>query len=649
MTRESGRVFIAALVILTAVLLNAPPLTAGQRENIRFAERPSVIEPEVDYIPQRPEIDGTLDDALKHLPERRFTVLTKSDPGNPDVPVSYRLAYGARFLYVYIEAAAGGLQYRDRAYQNGDGFTVVLAVPRPDNAPSEEFYVLACSAVDRESMEWTRKIFWYYNVDNIFLPTSDEMEMEFREGGGSIGFELLLPWKDVHPYHPWLGEGIGFNLGLAKAIGEDGLNFYRVVEAGIGSENSPREYALLRFEGPRHEGAPKTFLLPERNNISVGDTLAVRAVTIAEDDFTESLHVLVESGEKATLDYVGSDYECGPGLTYEEITIGSSRQPAGGYTVKWYSTENDSKGEAGLSIMAPFDAGELVRSIERVRSAISPGSYTTFRFTVEEIEKELTELYPYETSAAPRIKLSRLLDHIAAAGRGEDDFARRRGFVRMAYRSELDGTYQPYVVWIPEDFDPSRRYPLIVYLHGSASTEYDIMGFRSGMPDGFIALGPKGRGPSNWYSWDGAQTDIAESIRSVKENFPIDEANIFLAGFSMGGYGVYRTFYESPETYRGIAVFSGIPRVRFGAPEGETLIDFNEERFLEPFEGVPVFVFHGKRDINVPFGETEQFIGKLERAGALVELHTEEDKGHENPSEETIEAFHRWIERTLVK
>ena len=123
----------------------------------------------------------------------------KSSSENADIPISYRLAYGARFFYVYIEAEAETFAYRDRAYQNGDGFTVVLAMPKPGNAPSEEFYVLACSAVDRKQMEWSRKIFWYYNVDNIFLSTGDDMMMEFHDGDGVISFELLLPWDDVHP------------------------------------------------------------------------------------------------------------------------------------------------------------------------------------------------------------------------------------------------------------------------------------------------------------------------------------------------------------------------------------------------------------------------------------------------------------------
>jgi predicted esterase len=622
---------------------------ADGREKVMLAESPSVIEPAVTYLSHAPEIDGLLDDDLGRLPVRHFTTISKSSSENPDVPLHYRLAYGIDFFYVYIEAESEGFVYRDRAYQNGDGFTVVLAVPRPENAPSEEFYVLACSAVDREPMEWTRTIFWYYNVDNIFLRTSDDTKMEFRDGDGTIHFELLLPWKDVHPYHPWLSDGIGFNLGMVKAIGETDRNFYKVVDATIGSENSPREYALLRFEEPRHDGEPRTFVRLARNNVSEGDTLVARAVTVASEASTESLRALVKSGEMTTVDFERVDYECGGGLTYDDFIVEVHNLPSGGYVVEWYSKVSDSRGETGLTILPSFDDRDLNRRLEDVQGSLSPVSYTTLQFTIEEIGKELEEVYPYETAAPPRIRLSRLIDYIERAKRGEDAFAKRRGFVRLAYRSQLDDTLQPYVVWIPEDFDPAKRYPLLVFLHGSASTEYNIVGMREIIPEGFIALGPKGRGPSNWYSWDHAQTDVAEAVRSVQSSFPIDDRNIFLSGFSMGGYGVYRTFYETPETYRAIAVFSGIPGVEFGAPDGESLIDFNEEKYVDRFDGVPVFIFHGKRDRNAPFEETERFIGKLEAAGARVEFHTEEDKGHEPPSEKTIEAFHRWVEKTLAR
>ena len=59
--------------------------------------------------------------------------------------------------------------------------------------------------------------------------------------------------------------------------------------------------------------------------------------------------------------------------------------------------------------------------------------------------------------------------------------------------------------------------------------------------------------------FDHAQEDVAESIDAVREDYPIDDANIILSGFSMGGYGVYRTFFETPKKFIAAAVFAGFP------------------------------------------------------------------------------------------
>ena len=640
--------FVIFLVAGAALCL--PPRVQGW-ETVRFAPSPAVIEPAVTYLSQAPEIDGVLDESLGDLPIRRFNLVEKSAADNPDFNLSYRLGYGARFLYVYVEVEAEEITYRDRAYQNGDGFALVLTHPAPGNAPTREFYVLACSAVNRPSMEWTRRIFWYYNVDNLFLPTGEETKSAFHDGDGTIAFELLLPWVDVHPYHPWLSDGIGFNLALAKAVGEKGVSSYRVVDAGIGNENSPREYALLRFEQPRHAGEPQTFVLLGRNHLSEGDTLRARAVTVAAQPGAEELVVFTQAGEKTNVDYAIESYECEPGLTFRDFEVKASNLPAGGYVASWLSQNNESQGESGFSILPAFDPGALKRRLDGAGRALSPGSHTTLEFMIEEVEADLAELYPYEKAAAQRIRISRLIDYVEKAEAGSDRFAAQREFVRMAYRSRLDDTLQPYMVWIPKDFDPGRKYPLLVFLHGSASTETNIRGWRDIIPEGFIALGPRGRGPSNCYSWDNAQTDVAEAVQAVKENFPIDERNVLLAGFSMGGYGVYRTFYEAPETYRGIAVFSGMPTARFDPAEHKDakVVDFTRPENIKKFKGVPVFVFHGKRDLNVSYDATERFVVQLERAGVPVQFHAEADKGHESPSDETIRAFFAWVGGVLQK
>ncbi len=39
----------------------------------------------------------------------------------------------------------------------------------------------------------------------------------------------------------------------------------------------------------------------------------------------------------------------------------------------------------------------------------------------------------------------------------------------MSFFSKVDDTDQPYSLYIPDNFDETRRYPLVVFLHGAWS------------------------------------------------------------------------------------------------------------------------------------------------------------------------------------
>jgi predicted esterase len=106
----------------------------------------------------------------------------------------------------------------------------------------------------------------------------------------------------------------------------------------------------------------------------------------------------------------------------------------------------------------------------------------------------------------------------------------------------------------------------------------------------------------------------------------------------MGGYGVYRTAFERPGIFRGLAIFSGVPDVatRWLGPGHP---DFLDPQALRTFKGLPVFIFHGTADLNGPFGKTEQLVGLLQRAGAQVTLVVEEGKGHEYPAPSTMAQY----------
>jgi len=118
---------------LPALLLLCIPATDSFAwETVEFRESPAVIEPEIDYISKMPEIDGILDENLRDLPERHFNSVLKDNAENPEVASSFRLAYGAQFLYVYLEAAGAEVEFHveDDKSQESPGKGTVEAFHR---------------------------------------------------------------------------------------------------------------------------------------------------------------------------------------------------------------------------------------------------------------------------------------------------------------------------------------------------------------------------------------------------------------------------------------------------------------------------------------------------------------------------------------
>jgi predicted esterase len=661
---------------IVALVCSVPLLTATKAEEFiehgpgryHLAHAPETLVPVVTFLSAAPEIDGVLDDDLDSLPVGRFSELIVDGHG-PEMHAAdrasvtaaqptYRFAYGTDFFYLYVEAPGERLHFRDRAYQNGDGFSLMLGATRPDNASTDEFYVLSCSAVNDARMEWTRRVFWYYNVDDIFVRTSPETQLEFKASGSKISFELYLPWHDVHPHHPWFAEGIGFNLRFVKGIGEGTRYKYIVLRDGIGSEYRNRLYVPLEFEEPHVDGPPQTFFVPERNHIQQGAQVRGVAVTAAAGPCEEKLDVSVSAGWLKRDGEVSARYACARGLTRHELDLRTTDLKPGEYQFKWSTAKGNSKGKSGLTVLPAADFGSLVARLDALAGWVSPGTITTLQWNVENLRETLAGVRPYETCESERKTLDVILERIAAAEAGKDPYADRNGFFRRAHRSKLDDSLQPYTVIIPDKLDRSRTYPLIVFLHGSASDETNLGGFRDLVPEGTIGLGPRGRGFSNLFCFDYAQADIAESIDDVIANYPVDTSRIILTGFSMGGYGVYRTFYETPEKFCALVILSGKPSAGGVLRSPDTLdllegtvgvLDFRLPENLKPFAGMPVFVHHGEKDRNCPYQTMVEQVDRLRTAEARVEFISDPELGHEAPSRKTYDAYHKWLASVLEK
>lgn len=629
---------------LAAAFLLVPALARGASEAPPGA---TALAAPVPFLEEAPRVDGLLDEALAALPARPLPPPERSAPGNPATTATFRLAYGATFLWLFVESPGEALAFRDRAFQNGDGFHVVLAVPRPGGAPSEEFTVVAVSAVDRPAMEWTRRVAWYRGPDRVFVPLSGAARAATAAKDGRLGFELLLPWSDVAPLHPWLSPAVGINLAVVRAVGEREKNVHLLVpDRFVDSEGKPRLSAPLAFAPPAPARGAVSFVSLPAGRLRAGEPLRAVAVTAAAPGAEDAVTLRVRTAEGTLVATARAALRCAASPCRTGVDVDAGTLLPGGYRVEWTTRDGGASGEAPLTVLPALDAAAIAARLARLPPAVPSGTKATVELLASEADASLRRLPPYEAAGQERLALEEADALLRRAEAGEDPLAGRTGPFRRAFRSRRDGTLQPYALRVPRGGGAGR--PVLLWLHGSGSDERALFGAPDYAGGATVDVAPRGRGATHAWATPEALADVDEALADALAATGADASRVVLAGFSMGGYGVYRKFLDAPGRYRALAVFSGHPDLAnrwTGAREHPNVLD---PAVAARFRGAAVFVFHGRRDRNTPFELTEEVAARLRAAGAAVELVVEDGAGHEAPSGATLERFREWLARVLA-
>lgn len=193
----------------------------------------------------------------------------------------------------------------------------------------------------------------------------------------------------------------------------------------------------------------------------------------------------------------------------------------------------------------------------------------------------------------------------------------------VTFYSDVDDTEQPYALYLPKDFDASKRYPLVISLHGAGSNhrlnlkrvfgksnlpgETDVEASRY-FPEwedvDYIVASPLARGTMGYQGV--AEKDVLDVLADVKRRFPIDENRIYLTGLSMGGGGTLWIGLTRPDIWAAIAPVCP-------APPGGT------DAFAPNALNIPVHFFQGGADPVVRPEGVREWAKRLEELGTEVE------------------------------
>ncbi len=126
----------------------------------------------------------------------------------------------------------------------------------------------------------------------------------------------------------------------------------------------------------------------------------------------------------------------------------------------------------------------------------------------------------------------------------------------------FQGQLQPYSLYVPTTYDPSRPAPMTLLLHAADQYHWQYNGSlgarQIGEPRGNFLVTPLSRGANGWYQHS-AEHDAFEVWADVARHFSLDPTRAYVAGYSMGGYGAYRFATLYPDLFARGYTIAGPP------------------------------------------------------------------------------------------
>jgi phospholipase/carboxylesterase len=276
-------------------------------------------------------------------------------------------------------------------------------------------------------------------------------------------------------------------------------------------------------------------------------------------------------------------------------------------------------------------AALTLRACDGLRAAALPGGdglRQAFR-ALRDVSRALEALYPLAPSlpSVSRFFLEpdrrddkALLDRLSAGA------ARSDVHVGVLHTDNTTDERGGFSVFVPEDYDPARAYPVVMALHGGSGHGRLFLWtwVREARSRGVIVVAPTAVGTT----WSIMEPDLdarnlVRVLEQVARTWRVDRTRMLLTGMSDGGTFtlVSGIDEDSPFTHLAPVAASFHP----------LLLTMAQPRRLL---GLPVYLVHGALDWMFPVSVARSAYGALDAAGAKVVYREIADLSHTWPRDE---------------
>ena len=195
---------------------------------------------------------------------------------------------------------------------------------------------------------------------------------------------------------------------------------------------------------------------------------------------------------------------------------------------------------------------------------------------------------------------------------------------RRTYDFKEAGKEMEYALFVPGAYDKSKRWPLVVALHGLYSNPQQIMHY-PGLTDqaerrGYLVVAPMGYNARGWYGAvplvkgkaedppnlsELSERDVLNVLDIVRKEYNVDPDRVYLLGHSMGGGGTWHLAIKYPDLWAALAPIAPATL----RPAGD----------VERIKHVPVILVQGARDYLVKVERVRPWAAKMKELGMTHE------------------------------
>jgi pimeloyl-ACP methyl ester carboxylesterase len=232
---------------------------------------------------------------------------------------------------------------------------------------------------------------------------------------------------------------------------------------------------------------------------------------------------------------------------------------------------------------------DLAREIEGLRTALQAKTGllallpdVQIYFNAVRYALDFDEFFNVKEIATAKVLLKKGFERAQQLRDGKPTWTTQTGPLARGYVSKIDGSVQPYGVYVPKSYQPDTPYKfrLDFWCHGRGETLSELS-FINGVSNSGGQFTPPGAFVVQLYgrycnaNRFAGEVDLFEAYDNVRKHYPIDENRLIIRGFSMGGAACWQFATHHPGMWAAAAPGAGFS-------ETAEFLDFFQNEKVRP-------------------------------------------------------------------